>query len=625
MVTMAEAISHYERARRMGQRDYNARVSRGESGHLAVLEDRLGQCDILAYLRQPIREISLSRIVGTYTASRAASFSAGFLPLLDVRSEFGVKWSRLCCSHLNEGITDPIKVYQYMWKYYVIEGNKRVSVLKYFDAPTVRAEITRIVPRLDEDSPDALRYHAFLEYAKKGLFQELELSSPEKYEHLYRREQRLLKKLPPDAELPDFNLLYDMFEAICRQENPFLTPGDAFAEYIHICGFPLDLSQDELRAQIRRLKPQLALLDNPEPPTLILDNEPEEPRRFRLFSARRDARVVFAYGPGRTDTNWLGAHEHGRQAVETALGDRVTTGCIDGLTNENSYALLSEKASSADLLFVTSPGSMNPILRFTLEHPQCLTLVYAPVQEDQRLTTYFGRYYEAVFLCGVAAGLSTSSRRVGYVTPLVPRRFTSDINAFAIGVRTVCRDAEVFIYSRGVDSGDSGTFEQAVRTLAARGADTVLTPVYPGFTPEGMPDDVFTALASVSPDGTPLRCLAAPGWNWDAFYVAITENYLSGSLDILLDDRREDTPVTGFWWGLGSGVINFHYTDGILPPATENLLRFLRGNIKRNQYNPFHGPLTDLDGNLRLPAHEDLQPLEILRMEWLTEGITPIL
>ena len=613
MFSIGEAMQEYERARTRGQREYNARVSRGENGHLSVLEERLGQCDILAYLRQPLREISLSRVAGTYTASRASSFAANFMPLLDVRSEFGSKWSRLCCSHLNEGITDPITVYEYMWKYYVIECNKRVSVLKYFYSPTVRAEITRIVPRLDSDSPDARRYHAFLEYAKKGLFQELELSSPEKYEHLYRREQRLLAELPADTELPDFNRLYDMFEAICRQENPFLTPGDAFAEYIHIYGFPLDLSQEELRGQIRRLKPQLALLDNPEPATLILDNEPEE-RRFKLFSTRRDARVVFAYGPGRTEHNWLGAHERGRLAVEAQLGDRVTTRCIDGLTDANAYELLSEHAADADLLFVTSPGLFNPILRFSLEHPQCLTLVYAPVQDDHRLNTYFGRYYEAVFLCGVAAGLCSTTRRVGYVTPRVQRRYTSDINAFAIGVRTVCRDAEIYLQSRGVEPFDSATCEQAVRNLASLGVDIVLTPIYEGFRPADLPENVFTALASVAPDGTALRCLASPGWNWDAFYPAITENYLSGSLDVLLGGRREDAPVTGFWWGLGSGVIDFRYTDGILPPATENLLRYLRGNIKRNLYNPFHGPLTDIDGQLRLPAHEDLHALDILRM-----------
>ncbi len=624
-VSMAEVHSIYEHAKKLGTRDYNAHISRGESGHLAVLGDRLGQCDIMAYLRQPSREITLSRVVGTYTAGRSSSFSTNFMPLHQLRSEFGTKWCRLCQAHLEEGITDPITVYEYMWKYYVIEGNKRVSVLKYFGAASIRAEITRIVPRLDENSPDAIRYHAFLEYTKKGLFQELELSDAEKYPRLYRQEQRLLAALPKDRELPDFNRLYGIFEAACMETDPELPPGDTFAEYLHIYGFPFDMPKDELCERIRQMKPQLSLLEHSEPPMLILDNEPEEPRRFRLFSSRRRARLVFAYGPGRTETNWLGAHERGRLAIESALSDRVTTSCVDGLTQENAYELLSNNAADADLLFVTTPNCLNPVLRFSLEHPDCLTLVYSPVQEDHRLSTYFGRYYESVFLCGVAAGLSTTTRKVGYVTPkIATRRYTSDINAFAIGVRTVCRDAQIFLQSRGVEPSDNSTCEQAVRNLASLGADVVLTPIYDNLHPVDMIDGVFSVLCSVSPDGNPLRCLAAPGWNWDAFYLAITENYLSGSLDVLLHNRRDDVPVTGFWWGLGSGVINFAYTDGILPPTTENLLRYLRGNIRRGLYDPFHGPLTDSDGILRVQPHEGLRALDIMRMEWLLNYITTI-
>ena len=49
-------------------------------------------------------------------------------------------------SHINEGIRDPIKAYEYMNKFYVEEGNKRVSVLKYFDAVSVPGYVTRILP-----------------------------------------------------------------------------------------------------------------------------------------------------------------------------------------------------------------------------------------------------------------------------------------------------------------------------------------------------------------------------------------------------------------------------------------------------------------------------------------------
>ena len=34
-------------------------------------------------------------------------------------------------AHLEEGIHDPIKCYEFMNRYYVLEGNKRVSVLSF--------------------------------------------------------------------------------------------------------------------------------------------------------------------------------------------------------------------------------------------------------------------------------------------------------------------------------------------------------------------------------------------------------------------------------------------------------------------------------------------------------------
>ena len=45
--------------------------------------------------------------------------------------EFTDKWKQLCESHLEEGIREPVLVYEYMNRFYVLEGNKRVSVLKF--------------------------------------------------------------------------------------------------------------------------------------------------------------------------------------------------------------------------------------------------------------------------------------------------------------------------------------------------------------------------------------------------------------------------------------------------------------------------------------------------------------
>ena len=39
-----------------------------------------------------------------------------------------------------------VKAYEYMNKFYIEEGNKRVSVLKYYDAVSVPGYVTRILP-----------------------------------------------------------------------------------------------------------------------------------------------------------------------------------------------------------------------------------------------------------------------------------------------------------------------------------------------------------------------------------------------------------------------------------------------------------------------------------------------
>ena len=90
-------------------------------------------------------------MIGTSTRARTNAFAGNFMPILDWGSEFAAKWAALSDSQMEEGIREPIKVYEYMNRYYVVEGNKRVSVLKYFDAVTIPAMVTRKVPKRTED------------------------------------------------------------------------------------------------------------------------------------------------------------------------------------------------------------------------------------------------------------------------------------------------------------------------------------------------------------------------------------------------------------------------------------------------------------------------------------------
>ena len=627
MSVNTNANEEYDRARKRGLKDFALRRARGESGLLPVIHARREENGVLAVVDLPMRPISLNRIEGTYQASRANSFAHNFMPLLSADTEFAYKWINLCDAHLQSGIRDPIRVYEYLWKYYVAEGNKRVSVLKYFDSSSFEAEIIRLIPQWDENDPAIERYYTFLAYSKKGVFADIELSESRKYERLYRIEQRLIAELDPAVDKPDFNGLYTRFESAYLTTNCTLSLGDAFLEYLHVYGFPMNIMPDELTTRIVTLKPQLDILERPPAPRVVLEEDAEaaEPTFFtRLLPVHKNPKIVFAYSGERAQNNWLGAHEQGRLSMQAELGEKVDSRVLDLQDRDDAYEQLAAEAGDAGLLFVTTPSLMNPVLRFALEHPSCLTLVYSRMQHHYRLHTYFGRYYEAVFLCGIAAGQHTKTGTVAYITPkLNYTRFTSDINAFAIGVHTVRPTARVLMVTRDVDPKQMETCERGVQLAASLGADTVLTPHYSALSLAELPYGVFTALIAVDGAGNPTRYLAAPDWNWERFYTAIVKSYLNGSLNALLGMDREESPIASFWWGIGGGVVDVRlgsWSSG----TPNNLIRYLKGSMARNLYSPFHGPVTDSEGIVRIPAHSDAPPPDIIKMRYIVEGVEVI-
>ena len=117
----------YRAALKLGQKEYRACVSRGEYPYLPALDELLPDHRGTGEQDLGIIQIPAERIVGTKTASRAKVFARNYMPIAGETSEFAAKWEQLCQSHLEEGIRDPIKAYEYLNRFYVEEGNKRVK------------------------------------------------------------------------------------------------------------------------------------------------------------------------------------------------------------------------------------------------------------------------------------------------------------------------------------------------------------------------------------------------------------------------------------------------------------------------------------------------------------------
>ncbi len=160
----AEAVEEYALAVKQGQKEVKELTAQGKNPNPAVLDEILGETAFDTAKNLGLVDIPIERIVGTKSAGRITAFSASFLPLLGQDTEFALKWKNLCAAHLgNEGIQQPIECFEYLGNFYIQEGNKRVSVLRYFGAAKIPGNVKRILPQKTNE-PHIRAYYEFLEY-----------------------------------------------------------------------------------------------------------------------------------------------------------------------------------------------------------------------------------------------------------------------------------------------------------------------------------------------------------------------------------------------------------------------------------------------------------------------------
>lgn len=136
----------YRQARKRGEQGRRRAISQSEHPYLTDLDSLIAQLPLGQRESVGLRDIPLEMVIGTVTKGRQSAFSCNFMPLLPFNTEFARKWSNLYDIQVTEGYRDPIIVTEFMHRFYVQEGNKRVSVLKFLDAPTVSAKVTRLYP-----------------------------------------------------------------------------------------------------------------------------------------------------------------------------------------------------------------------------------------------------------------------------------------------------------------------------------------------------------------------------------------------------------------------------------------------------------------------------------------------
>lgn len=172
MRLLTEVWEQYSVSQNQAKRNVRRCVRSGMETALPTLESVVDRTKSAGEVDMGVLNIPVKQIVGIASAGDNENYTADFLPLPSAKSEFADEWTKLYMEHLSDrGLVDPIRCYEYLGKFYVVDGKKRVSVLKVNGATMVKAEVTRIMPVVTED-PEIRSYYEFVRtFEKTGLYQ----------------------------------------------------------------------------------------------------------------------------------------------------------------------------------------------------------------------------------------------------------------------------------------------------------------------------------------------------------------------------------------------------------------------------------------------------------------------
>ncbi len=605
---------YYKEALKLGQKEVRACVSRGEHPYLPLLDDFIPSEKLNSGIDLGTKWIPSELIVGTRTAARSNAFARNFMPILGELSEFATKWNALCNAHVEEGIRDPITCYEYMNRFYVEEGNKRVSVLKFFGAPTVYARVIRIMPE-QNGSKEVELYNAFLDFQKCSRMHLPEFSKPQSYAKL----QRLLGKEPDEVwtedEKKDFMATYHYFrEAYATQgKKEDRSVGDALLVYIEVYGYN-DLrnkSAAEIKKAVIKLKEEFSLTQEEQRIEIKLDPQDKQPGLLaKVLPNTKPIKAAFIHDKTPETSGWTFGHECGRLHIERVFGNEIETAAYYNALDDKSADEEIEQAiaDGATVIFTTSPRLLQPSLKAAVEHPKITVLNCSLNTSHRYIRTYYARMYEIKFIIGAIAGSLAQSNNVGYICDYPIFGQVAGINAFALGVQMVNPLTKVRLEWSSV----SGGIEAATERLREHGIKLISTQDTKKFRER---ERSSFGLSIIDENGrtTPL---ARPMWLWGSYYEAIIRSIRDGTFK---SEYEESNRALNYYWGLSAGVIDLQCYD-VLPESVKRLASLLKDSICSG-VEPFMGPLFSQEGKQIIGEEQSLTLEQIINMDWLVENV----
>lgn len=606
-------IEDYIQARKNGLREHHALTLRGENPSPPVLSEIVPKLNHLSQVPLGVMQIAMSQIGGTATKGRTSAFSRSFYPLLDPDSEFASKWTTLFDGVLEEGLRQPVTALEYYNKYYIVEGNKRISVSRHLDAVMIEADVMRILPE-PEDSERYRIYQEYLSFYEDTKINFIYFSHEGSFSRLYE----LLGKEPgvkwAGEDLFDLQSCFYRFSqayTALNGEQKLMPTSDAFLVYLEVFSYALSISKSpsEFTQDIRKIWSEFAVVAANKPAALL--SEPAEKQQTLLQSMLnrppQKVRCAFLYNRSPLTSGWTYWHELGRKALEEAFGTRVETTFRENVSQQDAETVIDALASEGyDVIFCTSPVFLDACIRQSVLHPNTKILNSSLLANYHNVRSYYLRIYEAKFILGALAGAAADDNRIGYIADYPIYGVPASINAFALGAQMTNPRAQIILDWSTIPGHDpeQSLIAQDVHIISNKDISA----------PQ-MDSRAFGLYYQA--DGQ-THNLAAPVWNWSKLYQGIVRSILTGGWSD--EDHHNADRAMSYYMGMSSDAIDL-VCSRKLPVRLRRLEALLHERIRSGAFLPFVGPILDQSGAVRVAEDVALTPQEIIGIDYLASNV----
>ena len=610
------AMEDYAQARREGLRELHALRARGEDPFLPVLSEIVPKLNQMTQVPLGLVQIAIDQIDGTAPRGRPPAFSRSFLPLLEQDSEFASKWSLLYDGIMEDGLRQPVVALEYYNRFYIIEGNKRVSVMRRLDAVVIEANVTRVLPE-PEDSERYRIYQEFLHFYADTKINFVYFSHEGGFSRLYAIMGKKQGEKWSGESLFDFqSCFYRFSQAYLKQAggHPPMSVSDALLVYLEVFGYTesYDKTPSEFERDIERIWSEFVVAAANKPAALL--SQPAEKQQSILRSVQsvwhrplQTLRCAFLYSRSPQTSGWTYWHELGRKALEETFGARVETTFKENVSSEEAHAVIEQWVNEGyHVIFATSPVFIDAAIRQSAAHPEAKILSCSLLASYHNVRSYYLRIYEAKFVLGAIAGAMTENDRIGYIADYPIYGTPASINAFALGAQMVNPRAKIYL--------DWSTIPGHVPEQALAAQDVHILSSRDISAPH-LESRAFGLYHTL--DGQ-IQNLAMPVWNWSKLYQGIVRSILTGAWS---DEGVHNADrALSYYMGMSTDAIDLLCSQR-LPIRTQRLVDLLHERIRAGAFLPFVGPIADQKGTLRVEPDVALTPQEIIRMDYLADNV----